>query len=349
MIERSIGLLVRISTVASFVVVASSLALTGTLTGCSSSESGPTKLGGGGGGGSGEDASGGFGTDDAFTLEAAPTMEASADAFFADDPPPKVCGMGGVTPVVPGGTPECPDDKNRQGCPCAKAGDEASCWPGLRKNRNRGTCHDGKTVCSRVSEVSLKWGPCVGYTLPTSTTGKGACTCFSGGEWKLDNLSPCFWNGAGGITGTTSTTFAAGKASCPGTYATPAEAWTHTTLNADCAGHFKLCYTLRAGDVKAPKDTDCILTTQCADGDYKVPNVVQPWGDLPGWKSDDVSCATQFNKSGGYGEMSVEGTSVECDNIKKVFLRNGYCPSICQTDPTAPGCAGCKTGGGGSF
>src|SRR5688572_6993118 len=42
-----------------------------------------------------------------------------SDAFWADDPPLMFCALdGGSFPpqVVPGGTPECPDDKNREGC-----------------------------------------------------------------------------------------------------------------------------------------------------------------------------------------------------------------------------------------
>ena len=54
------------------------------------------------------------------------------DAFFADDPPPMVClpdGTMGPPPEIPGGTPECPDDKNREGCPCTNLGQQAACWP----------------------------------------------------------------------------------------------------------------------------------------------------------------------------------------------------------------------------
>src|SRR5262245_12681350 len=63
------------------------------------------------------------------------------DAFWAQDPPPMTCGLDGSMlplPPLPGGTPDCPDDKNRQGCPCTKPGTQAACWPGLRKNRNLG-------------------------------------------------------------------------------------------------------------------------------------------------------------------------------------------------------------------
>ena len=70
------------------------------------------------------------------------------DAFFAEDPPPEYCGPGDAdAAVLPGGTPECPDDKNREGCPCSLHGATAPCWPGLRVDRNRGICQDGVTTC----------------------------------------------------------------------------------------------------------------------------------------------------------------------------------------------------------
>jgi len=291
----------------------------------------------------------GFGGD-GVALDSGSAPDFGADAFWADDPPPKSCGDAGVTPVVPGGTPECPDDKNREGCPCLKEGETASCWPGFRKNRNRGICKDGTTTCKKKTETTLAWGPCEGYTLPIpGGTGKDACQCFSGGEWKLDNLSPCFWSSGGVVTGATSTTISGTTASCPSTFDAPTASWAHTTLKVDCAGHFKLCYTLKAGKSTDPKTTDCVLTTQCAEGDYTVPNVTQKWGDLKGWKSTDAACAKAFDATGGYGEMSVEGTSIECDKVSKVFLRVGYCSSKCSTTPTLPECAGCSTGGGGTF
>src|SRR5688572_14940002 len=60
------------------------------------------------------------------------------NAFFQTDPPPKMCNLDGTSfpqPEPPGGTPECPDDKNRAGCRCPEAGMQAPCWPGLRANR----------------------------------------------------------------------------------------------------------------------------------------------------------------------------------------------------------------------
>ena len=276
------------------------------------------------------------------------TPDISAEAFWADDPPPATCGDSGVVPVKPGGTPECPDDKNREGCKCLKEGDTAPCWPGLRKNRGKGVCKDGTTTCKKVSETVLAWGACDGYVLPTpGATGKDACQCFSGGHWDLANLSPCFIGTASGITGAVSTlpnydSAGAAHPACPTDGKKPSVAWTHTSLKVDCAGHFKLCYALKAGDAKAPKATDCTVTKQCAEGDYTTPNVVQKWGDLPAWDSTDAACASAFDKTGGYGEMSVVGTSVECDHVEKVFQVVPYCASG-STDPA------CSAGGGGGF
>ena len=61
--------------------------------------------------------------------------------------------------------------------------------------------------------------------------------------------------------------------------------------------------------------------------------------------------------TGGYGEMTVKGLSVLCDEISEngqpyVFHRVQYvqyCKSECQTNPTAPGCESCMLGGSGDF
>src|SRR5438477_13107811 len=82
-----------------------------------------------------------------------PDLHFDSDAFWAQDPPPKWCGPDGGVPQTPGGTPECPDDKNREGCPCPTEGMKASCWPGLRANRGLGQCHDGVTTCQKFGET----------------------------------------------------------------------------------------------------------------------------------------------------------------------------------------------------
>src|SRR5262245_11768236 len=69
----------------------------------------------------------------------------NADAFFEKDPPPMYCGVDGGSAMIPGGTPDCPDDKNREGCPCTEKGKKTVCWPGLRANRGLGFCRDGET------------------------------------------------------------------------------------------------------------------------------------------------------------------------------------------------------------
>lgn len=293
-----------------------------------------------------------------FNVDALPEKpEISADAFWADDPPPKVCGDSGVMPIVPGGTPECPDDKNREGCPCFKEGATAACWPGYRKNRNRGICKDGTTTCTRKGETTLAWGPCGGYQLPTGTSGKEACTCFSGGSWKIANLSPCFYSDSTGVMGAVSTipTYdSTGKVTavnCPSTFTKPTANWSKTTLTVDCAGRFKLCFTIKAGDAKTPLATDCVVAKQCVEGDYTTINKEQPFGELPSWINTDKTCAAKFDKIGGYGEMSVDGTSVECDAVNTIFNRVPYCPTKCNDAAHAadPECVSCSSGGGGSF
>src|SRR4029077_434048 len=120
---------------------------------------------------------------------------------------------------------------------------------------------------------------------------------------------------------------------------------TTDTLKADCAGHFKLCYGLKAGTAATPKPGDCTLMAPvCTEADYTTPNVVQPYPDLAAWTGANVACAQQFAATGGYGEMSVIGESVRCDVVDDgkgnpfVFNRVQYCPLACNTNPSGPGC-----------
>jgi len=287
------------------------------------------------------------------------------DAFFAEDPPPEYCGPGDAdAAVMPGGTPECPDDKNREGCPCAPHGATAPCWPGLRVDRDRGICTDGVTTCEYFNEFIGQWGPCEGFVLPVegATLGPEACNCFSMGSWEIDNLSPCFITYNGSDIYAVSTFDAGGGAQCPTNISqTPPPApepgtdWSTNRLNVDCAGQYELCYTLRAGDENNPDPVnDCIVVSVCVDAWYDTPGVVQELPNLPSWTSANSTCAAQFANSGGYGEMSVLGLSIECEDIDDngnsyIFHRIGYCPLSCNTNPTAPECANCGNGGSGSF
>jgi len=293
--------------------------------------------------------------------------EPNWDAFFAEDPPPSYCGPaggGGTPPPIPGGTPECPDDKNREGCPCEHVGETASCWPGLRVDRDRGICRDGTTTCMPYDEFYGRWGRCEGYVLPvdSETRGPEACNCFSQGTWAIDNLSPCFVEYSSGRTYAVSTFIdRSGTPSCPTSLSStppprpePGEPWSTNRLNVDCAGQFRLCYTIRAGSVEAPSASDCVVGQACTEAWYGEPGTEQELAPLPGWSSSDATCAERFEAIGGYGEMSVEGTSIECEPIDDmgapyVFHRVGYCPSRCNETPTLPECADCMSGGSGTF
>ncbi|MCB9596541.1 MAG: hypothetical protein H6719_27705 [Sandaracinaceae bacterium] len=299
-----------------------------------------------------------------------PDVGPNPDAFFADDPPPMVCledgGMGPPTDP-PGGTPECPDDKNREGCRCDEVGSTAPCWPGLRANRNRGICRDGTTTCEAFDEFTGRWGACRGYVLPTEGVelGPAACRCFSVGRWQIDNLSPCFVDyGASGVYAVSTYVGGGGTAMCPtlpsGSSPPPAPQagtdWSTDRLTVDCEGRFELCYTLRAGNADTPSPSDCMVARVCT-GEfwYSMRDMVQELPPLPSWTSPDSACARQFRDSGGYGEMSVLGLSVECDTIddgsgaEYVFNRVNYCPLRCNTDPTGAGCESCMMGGSGMF
>ncbi|MFK7990543.1 MAG: hypothetical protein AB8I08_31265 [Sandaracinaceae bacterium] len=300
-----------------------------------------------------------------------PETMPNPDAFWEMDPPPMQClrdGTMGPLPDPPGGTPECPDDKNREGCRCDEVGATAPCWPGLRANRDRGICRDGVTTCQPFDEFGGTWGACQGAVLPVEGVelGPSACGCFSQGRWEIDNLSPCFieYSSGRGIYAVSTYVASDGGARCPDlpTNASPppapqaGESWSANRLTVDCEGSFRLCYTLKAGDADAPTAGDCTVTEVCTDEIwYEERDVVQELPALPGWTSTDPACAQAFRDSGGYGEMSVVGRSVECDAIddgsggRYVFNRVNYCPTRCNTDPTGPGCESCMMGGSGSF
>lgn len=297
--------------------------------------------------------------------------------LYANDPPPKYCVLAGQsTPPKPGGTAECPDDKNKPGCACDKLGEEAACWTGLRVNRKLGQCKDGKTKCIQVNENAKTWGPCEGEVLPTvgETKGKAACKCFSLGQWKLANMSPCFIKYGAPSSGTYavstvtdgkgSTPKPVGQADCPAIPAAsappppkPSSDWSTDTLKVDCAGHFRLCYELKAGTFETPKATDCSLTKVCVEADYLKEDVEQPFPPLPAWTSPNSACAAQWETSGGYGEMTVVGESVLCDKVDDgagnafVFNRVKYCPTTCALPANAgkPECQSCQQGGSGTF
>lgn len=302
------------------------------------------------------DGGGGTNAPGLFVDGAAPRdVQYSANEVWADDPPPEWCGPANSAkkPPEPGGTPECPGDKNKEGCPCTKVGETASCFPGKRVNRNLGVCKDGKTTCIQDGEFGRVWSPCEDFVLPSAgaTKGKEACKCFSEGQWKLDNLSPCLITESSG-------TYYASSAECTGSVAPPktkpSTPWSKNTLRVDCAGHFKLCYTIKAGSVKTASNADCTVTSVCTEADYVEAGKEQAFPALPAWLSTDSACVEQFLKEGGYGEMSVVGESVLCDDVSDngkplVFQRAGYCPMDCDTRPNDADCKGCSAGGSGSF
>ena len=337
----------------SLVAVASTIHCGGTSNTNGSGGNGTAGNGTGASATGGTTTSSGTGTGAGGTLDdlEAGAQDYSSEDFFQDDPPPMTCDGGGQPPDPPGGTPECPDDKNLENCPCPEQGKVAACWPGLRKNRNHGICHDGTTTCILNGESDLKWGPCVGAQLPTGATGKAACGCFSGGHWNIDNLSPCFFT-VNGVTTAVSTHLVGATPACPDNVdAPPAEPWSTNQLKTDCTGYFKLCYSIKAGDPKNPQPADCEITKVCTEAHYAPANTVVPFPDLPSWLSTPAqdACVQQFINTGGYGEMSVVGESDECEKVEKVFQHVTYCPLSCNDPNPPPECANCMPGGGGNF
>jgi hypothetical protein len=277
------------------------------------------------------------------------------DAYFAMDPPLMYCGVeaGAQTPIT--GSAMCPSDKNREGCPCDTPGMTAPCWPGLRADRDIGQCKDGTTTCiSNGEALNQVWGACQGYVLPTAgaTAGSAACKCFSSGTWAIANVEPCTYT-FGSQTGDVSTIEADGGIGCPPfpnmmPPTTAPAVWSTDTLQVDCEGQFKLCFTVKAGDPNNKMTTDCVVGQSCVSGDYTQANATQAFPPLPGWLGTDAACAAKFAASGGYGEMSVQGVSEYCEPIG---ADDGGAPMVFNTLPYCGPDAGasCQSGGSGGF
>lgn len=276
-----------------------------------------------------------------------------------DDPAPPMCGPDGRRTEPDAeldANPDCPRDKNLEGCPCDKPGAKASCWPGKRRHRNHGQCQDGQTICLNTEEFGPTWGPCEDYVLPEpdATEGPEACGCFSSGEWSLNNLVPCIYERAPHVYVTSSAEDGKQGYRCAADVG-PTEDWTASTLKAECAGQFRLCYTIKAGDVEQPKPKDCVVKRLCVDTWYPKPGTTQKLPKLPAWQAPNDPCTQQFVESGGYGEMSVLGLSAQCDAVDDghgkayVFKRTRYCSTRCAEAPDRPECKACGTGVSGKF
>ena len=300
---------------------------------------------------------------DAMTFVIDASSRFRSDAFFINDPAPPMCGPDGTMTPAPKieGSADCPKDKNREGCECPEAGEEAPCWPGKRINRNHGICVDGKTRCTQTDEFGLAWGACEGYVLPKegATQGAEACRCFSKGKWELSNLVPCIVDDDDATYLYSSRPDSRGGYTCASIAelppSAPTESWSTSRLNVDCAGQFELCYTLKAGRASAPKAEDCTLMRRCFDVWYDRAGRTQELPDLPGWVATDTTCAQRFKDVGGYGEMSVRGLSEECEPVDNgnnrpyVFERTTYCRPDCNETPDAPECRDCSVSGAGDF
>ncbi|NOY93890.1 MAG: hypothetical protein GXP55_22130 [Deltaproteobacteria bacterium] len=294
---------------------------------------------------------------------------ASTSPSFGDDPPPAQCledGGMGVPLTPPGGTLDCPDDNHKQGCPCEPVGTMASCWPGRRVNRDRGWCVDGTTRCEASPDGSGRWSACAGALLPDPTMGLGpaACQCFSAGSWVVDSTNICFalypGSGAYGVSsylsGGTPRCPAQAPSSSPPPTPQPGTDWSTNRLTVDCEGRYRLCMTVKAGDPDAPSTSDCTVARSCTEDWYAARGVEQEFPPLPSWFSTDGACSQQLLDSGGYGEMSVTGMSIECDVVdgaagaELVFKRSAYCTARCTADPSAAGCpSSCATSNSGDF
>jgi hypothetical protein len=199
-----------------------------------------------------------------------------------------------------------------------------------------------------------------GGAAPTVCDGGGGdtTTCFSTGDWSLDNLEPCFVTTMDSMGDAITTAYAStpgnpvqcGLDPNSGAPIVPAT-WSADTLQVDCAGVFALCFTLKAGDGTNPQAGDCVVAQTCTAAHYGPAGSTMVFPPLPGWSSspDQSACTAAFVATGGYGEMSVTGQTDACENVQRVFQTVVYCPTACG-GPDAPSqCATCMPGGGGPF
>jgi hypothetical protein len=192
-----------------------------------------------------------------------------------------------------------------------------------------------------------------------SAGGSGGCqadaaaaSCFVRGSWQIDNLSPCFFtvpDADGGTSQGAISTVQSGpqQYQCPTDFtAAPTDSWSTDGLITDCAGHYRLCYTLKAGSAATPQPDDCVVAQSCAENDYLATDQLQPWPDLPGWlaSGSQTACAAAFTGSGGYGEKSVSGSVTGCGAIAKILGRVTYCPLSCTGANPPAICASCVSG-----
>jgi hypothetical protein len=148
-----------------------------------------------------------------------------------------------------------------------------------------------------------------------------------------------------------STSLQGGADSCPTSFdAAPAADWSTDSLTADCDGSYTLCFTFKAGVASNPQPSDCAIVTVCTQAARATAATSVPFPDLPGWLANPGTdaCVAQFQNGGGYGVMSVSGSSDACGPVQRNFQTVTYCPLTCG--PNAPAsCATCAAGGGGPF
>jgi hypothetical protein len=194
----------------------------------------------------------------------------------------------------------------------------------------------------------------------TDAGASAACTtCVMHGQWALANLSPCIVaspspdGGPDLVSAVVSTTFAGGAVQCPSDLSVaPSTPWSSDTVKVDCPGHYRFCFTFKAGSAATPSAADCTIVTACAEDDAPQGGVVQTWAPVESWRAASapaLECARRFQDTGGYGEMSVSGQATGCGSVDRVVNRVSYCPQRCNFNPSASGCETCGAGGNGVF
>jgi hypothetical protein len=186
-----------------------------------------------------------------------------------------------------------------------------------------------------------------GSSLTTTSTDPATCSCPL--SIQVDNLAVCAAESRMNVPPRVySSMDAAGKATCEDDDAkfphpVPSAAWTTLRISSPCSGKGKVCFSLRHGDAKAPKESDCVLAHECVDFDYEASDGgSHELSAMPGWTVTDGNCALLYEAEGGYIEFHPEDAEVGCADGLNGSLRTQTCPVHCGKHPSGPGCDKCS-------
>ena len=190
-------------------------------------------------------------------------------------------------PPTPG-TPECPDDKKPPRLRMSDAGKTIPCLAGAARKPQLGHLSRRRNhLRARAGELGQNLGSMKDTSCPSPERPPEPmpASVFRRDAGRFDNLVPCFYTLKRSRHRATSSVIQGGKPTCVDepAAAKPTSPWSPEHLTVDCVGHWKLCYTLRAGDGKI-RSTDCVVATSCNRRRLPMPTNHQALPQLPAWQ-----------------------------------------------------------------